>query len=66
MTKVEELEMAITSLPEEDYSRLRRWFLERDWEKWDQEIVADAESGKLDFLLEEAAEAKRDNQLKDL
>jgi hypothetical protein len=66
MTKIEELEMAITSLPEEDYSQLRRWFLERDWEQWDQEIVADAESGKLDFLLEEAAEAKRDNQLKDL
>ena len=30
MTKVEELEMAITSLPEEDYSRIRQWFLERD------------------------------------
>jgi len=66
MTKVEELEMAITSLPEEDYSRLRRWFLERDWEKWDREIEADAANGKLDFLFQEAAEAKRNNQLKDL
>jgi hypothetical protein len=66
MTKIEELEMAITSLPEEDYSQLRRWFLERDWEKWDREIEADAESGKLDFLLQEAAEAKKNNQLKDL
>ncbi len=66
MTKIEELEMAITSLPEEDYSQLRRWFLEHDWEKWDREIEADAKSGKLDFLLEEAAQAKRNNQLKDL
>jgi hypothetical protein len=66
MTKIEELEMAITSLPEEDYSQLRRWFLERDWERWDREIEADAESGKLDFLLQEAAEAKKGNQLKDL
>jgi hypothetical protein len=66
MTKIEELEIAITSLPEEDYSQLRRWFLERDWEKWDREIEADAESGKLDFLFQEAAEAKRNNQLKDL
>ena len=66
MTKIEELELAIASLPEEDYSQFRRWFLERDWEKWDREIEADATSGKLDFLLEEAAQAKRDNQLKDL
>ena len=65
MTKIEELEMVITSLPEEDYSQLRRWFLERDWEKWDREIEADAESGKLDFLLQEAAKAKRHNQLLD-
>ena len=66
MTKVEELEKAITSLPEEDYSRIRQWFLDRDWKKWDREIEADAESGKLDFLLQEAAEAKKSNQLKDL
>jgi hypothetical protein len=63
MTKVEELELAINSLPEEDYSRIRRWFLDRDWEKWDREIEADAENGKLDFLLREAAEAKKSNQL---
>jgi hypothetical protein len=66
MTKIEELEMAVSSLPEEDYSRFRLWFLERDWEKWDREIEADAASGKLDFLLREAAEAKKDNQLRDL
>ena len=62
MTKVEELKMAITSLPEEDYSQLRRWFLERDWERWDRELEADAESGELDFLLQEAAEAKKNKK----
>jgi hypothetical protein len=66
MSKVEELEMAITLLPQEDYSRLRQWFLERDWEQWDREIETDAAGGKLDFLLREAAEAKKNNQLKDL
>ena len=54
MTKIEELEMAITSLPEEEYRQLRQWLLDRDWEKWDREIEADSESGKLDFLLREA------------
>jgi hypothetical protein len=66
MTKIEELEMAVSSLPEEDYSRFRQWFLERDWEKWDREIEADAASGKLDFLFQEAADAKKNNRLRDL
>ena len=66
MTRIEELERAVTSLPEEEYSQFRRWFLDRDWEKWDREIEADAASGKLDFLRQEAAEAKKNNQLKDL
>lgn len=33
---------------------------------WDRQIQADAESGKLDFLLEEALQAEKDGQLKDL
>lgn len=66
MTRIEELEMAVTSLPKEEYSLFRQWFLDRDWEEWDREIEADAKSGKLDFLLQEAAEAKKNNQLKDL
>jgi hypothetical protein len=66
MTTVEEIESAITSLPDADYSELRRWFLERDWEKWDRQIETDVEGGKLDFLRQEAADAKRNNRLKDL
>ncbi len=34
MTRLEELEMAVDSLSKEEYSQFRRWFLERDWEKW--------------------------------
>ena len=59
MTKIEELEMAVSSLPEEDYSQFRQWFLQRDWEAWDQQIEVDAKSGKLDFLAQEASEAKK-------
>ena len=57
MTRLEELELAIQSLPENEYSQFRRWFLERDWEKWDREIEADSTSGKLDFLVKEAQDA---------
>ena len=66
MTRIEELELAIESLPENEYSQFRRWFLERDWEKWDREIEADSTSGKLDFLVKEAQDAKAKRTLKDL
>ncbi len=42
MTRVEELELAVAALPEEEYDQFRCWFLERDWERWDRQIEADA------------------------
>lgn len=54
MTKVQEIQTAIESLPCEDYVRLRQWFSEKDWENWDRQIEADSESGRLDFLIQEA------------
>lgn len=59
MSKVEELERAVASLPAEEYREFRRWFLERDWEQWDQQMEEDAKAGKLDFLVREALEAKQ-------
>lgn len=65
MSKVEEIQAAIESLPEEEYARLRNWFSERDWGKWDRQIEADSASGKLDFLVREALEEKAKGKLKD-
>lgn len=59
MTRIEELEMAVASLPEEDYHQFRSWFLNQDWERWDREIESDSKMGKLDQLAHEAADAKR-------
>jgi len=59
MTKAEEIKGAIEALPEKEYARLRRWFAEMDWHKWDKQIEADSAAEKLDFLIEEAADAKR-------
>jgi len=58
MTTIKDMEMAIASLSAEEYVQFRRWFFDHDWEKWDRQIEADAESGKLDFLRQEAAEEK--------
>lgn len=66
MTRLEELAVTIESLPDKEYQEFRHWFLERDWEKWGNQIESDSTSGKLDFLLREAQEAKAKGTLTDL
>ncbi|MCL4512159.1 MAG: hypothetical protein M1470_14050 [Bacteroidetes bacterium] len=66
MSKVIELEKAIESLDEAEYIQLRRWFSERDWDKWDRQIETDSDAGKLDFLVREALEEKRKGKLGEL
>jgi hypothetical protein len=64
MTKVQELERAVAALPAREYGRFRRWFLEEDWKKWDRQIEEDSLSGKLDFLTEQALDAKKRRRLR--
>ena len=66
MASLEELEKTIVNLPDEEYRQFRRWFLERDWERWDRQITEDAQAGKLDFLVKEALGAKKAKKLRDL
>ena len=66
MSSITEIQQAILSLPEADYLQLRHWFNELDWEKWDPQIEEDSESGKLDFLIAEAFEAKKKGTLEEL
>ena len=66
MTRVEEIQSAIASLSPQEYARLRQWFTERSWERWDEEIEKDAASGKLDFLADEAAREKQRGRLRKL
>jgi hypothetical protein len=66
VTRIEEIEQAVELLPREEYRQFRQWFLDRDWEDWDRQIEDDSASGKLDFLLMEAAAAKKDGTLRAL
>ena len=66
MSRTDEIKAAIEALPENEFARLRKWFTQKDWEKWDKQVEADSESGKLDFLIKEAGEEKRKGKLKDL
>ena len=65
MTRIEEIQAEIISLSEEEFAYLRMWFSEMDWEKWDRQIEANSESGKLDFLIKEAFEEKSKGKLKE-
>jgi len=66
MLRLEEIISSIESLSEDEFVRLRDWFAERDWERWDKQIETDSESGKLDFLAKEALEEKGKGKLKAL
>ncbi len=66
MAKIDQLKIEIEQLPEEQFSELVRWLSEKDWARWDLEIEADSGSGKLDFLVREAADAKSKGKLSDL
>jgi len=57
MTRLETLEEEIKKLSPTEFSQLRDWLLEQDWELWDQQIERDSASGKLDALFDEAERA---------
>jgi hypothetical protein len=54
MSNLEQIEAAILSLPLNEFERLRLWFLDLDYERWDEQIGQDIEDGKLDALAQEA------------
>ena len=66
MTTADEIKAAIETLTKTEYVRLRKWFSERDWHDWDEQIEADSESGKSDFLITEVRDAKAKRKLKEL
>lgn len=54
MSEVQKIEQAVVHLSEPQLAEFRRWFTDFDAEAWDTQIEADAASGKLDALAEEA------------
>jgi hypothetical protein len=64
MTKIDELKADIEKLPSEEFAEL--FPSEKEWENWDKEIEADAQAGRLDFLVREAHEEKSKGTLKEM
>jgi hypothetical protein len=66
MISVEVLEKQITELDNESFSKLRDWFIEFEQSRWDKQIEADSNAGKLDFLINAALAEHQAGKTRDL
>jgi len=66
MTTAEDIEKAIEQLSPGELARFRAWFEAFDSDRFDAAIERDARDGKLDAFAEEAIEAYRAGQSRDL
>jgi hypothetical protein len=54
MSNLGQIEAAILSLPSNEFEKLRLWFLNLDYERWDKQIEQDIEDDKLEAFAQEA------------
>jgi hypothetical protein len=54
MSNLEQIEAAILSLPSNEFEKLRIWFLDLDYARWDELIAQDIATGKLEAFAQEA------------
>ncbi len=66
MTTVQLIEEQIQHLDNQSFAALRNWFVEYEHTRWDRQIAADSEAGKLDFMLDEAQAEYRAGKTKPL
>jgi hypothetical protein len=52
MLTLEQIEAAILTLPSKEFKRLRQWFFDLDYQRWDEQLQ-DIADGKLEALAEE-------------
>ena len=66
MENVQLIEKQIQCLDNQSFATLRNWFIEYEHSRWDRQITADSESGKLDFLIDEVLAEHRAGKTKPL
>ena len=65
MSSVEEIERAIRELSREEFAQVAERVHAIEQERWDTELDRDARSGRLDFLIGEALEDRKQGRLTD-
>lgn len=66
MIQGELLEQHIAELDDTSLPKLRDWFIEYDQTRWDKQIEADSNAGKLDFLINAALAEHQAGRTRDL
>ena len=66
MTKLEDIENAVTQLTPEQLAQFRDWFEAFDAAHFDEKIARDAQSGRLDALADRAREDYRKGRAHEL
>ena len=56
MSTVQQLEDAVKRLSDEDRATFRAWYAEFDALEWDRQLEVDVNTGRLNWLIEEARE----------
>lgn len=54
MLKLEQIEAAILELPPDEFQQLVEWFLDLDYQRWDDQLEKDIVDGRLEDLAQEA------------
>lgn len=55
MSTLEQIEAAILTLPLDEFQRLRQWFSDVDYQRWDEQLEQDIIEGRLNAFAEEAS-----------
>ncbi|MES2030388.1 MAG: hypothetical protein V4477_14510 [Pseudomonadota bacterium] len=66
MSKIEDIEKAVEGLAPAELAQFRAWFEAFDADVFDQTISADASSGRLDRLAEQALNGHRQGRAREL
>jgi hypothetical protein len=66
MPTIHDIEEAVRKLSPEQLVEFRRWFAQYDAAAWDAQLEADAGSGRLDRLADEALDDLRQGRCTDL
>ncbi len=54
MSTLEQIEIAILNLSTDEFKQFKQWFLDLDYQKWEQQLEQDVAAGKLEELANEA------------
>jgi hypothetical protein len=54
MSTIEQIETAILTLPLNDFEKLRQWFFDLDYQRWNEQLEQDIADGKLETFAQEA------------